>query len=138
VSLDRLLQLDARRAFEATHRYEDLDLFHVRFDELTGRGETEQMLGHMAARGGRVALIGPSGSGKSSVISCVLGPLVEDLPEQIIPIRIPVAAADAETGTEPRLFAQHIVRTRSTSCEPLPATQPRRLARLSARNLKSE
>jgi len=111
VSLGRLLQLDERRAFDSTHRYEDLELFHVRFDELTGRRETEDALSQMAERGGRVALVGPSGSGKSSVIACVLGPLVESLPEQIIPIRIPVAAADAETVTEPRLFAQHIVRT---------------------------
>ncbi len=62
MSFERLQQLDERRAFEATHRYEDLDLFHVRFDELTGRPETEHVLGQMATRGGRVALIGPSGS----------------------------------------------------------------------------
>lgn len=111
MSFERLQQLDERRAFEATHRYEDLDLFHVRFDELTGRPETEHVLGQMATRGGRVALIGPSGSGKSSVIASVLGPLVESLPANIIPIRIPVAAADAETVTEPRAFARHIVRT---------------------------
>ena len=109
--LERLLELDERRAFEATHRYEDLDLFHIPFDELTGREDTEHALGQMAARNARVALVGPSGSGKSSVIASVLGPLVESLPEQIIPIRIPVAAAEADTVTEPRLFAQHIVRT---------------------------
>ena len=110
VSFERLQQLISV-TFETTHRYEDLDLFHVRFDELTGRPETEHVLGQMATRGGRVALIGPSGSGKSSVIASVLGPLVENLPANIIPIRIPVAAADAKPVTEPRAFAQHIVRT---------------------------
>ena len=110
MSLELLLELDERRAFEATHRYEDLEFFHVRFDNLTGSEGTEHALRQMATRNGRVALIGPSGSGKSSVIASVLGPLVEDLPDDLVPIRIPVAAADAETVTEPRLFAQHIVR----------------------------
>jgi hypothetical protein len=111
MSLDKLLELEERRAFEATHRYEDLEFFHVPFDELTERSDTEAVLRHMAETGGRVALIGPSGCGKSSVIASVLGPLVEDLPERIIPLRIPVAAADETTVTEPRAFAQHVVRT---------------------------
>ena len=80
MSLAQLLQLDERRAFEATHRYEDLELFHVRFDDLTSRPETEHALGQMVARGGRIGLIGPTGSGKSSVMASVLAPLVEGLP----------------------------------------------------------
>lgn len=111
MSLERLLQLDERRAFEATHRYEDLDLFHVSFDELTGGDATEAALGRMAEGGGRVSLVGPSGSGKSSVLCSVLGPLVESLPENALPLRIPVAAAGEETVTDPRAFAQHVVRT---------------------------
>jgi energy-coupling factor transporter ATP-binding protein EcfA2 len=111
VTLERLAVLDARRAFEATHRYEDLDLFHVPFDRLTGRDRTESHLSQMAANGGRVALIGPTGSGKSSVMVSVLGPLVEDLPDRLAPLRIPVAATEATTVTEPRAFAQHLVHT---------------------------
>lgn len=81
------------------------------FDELTGRSDTEAVLAQMAQADGRVALVGPSGSGKSSVMSSVLGPLVEDLPERILPVRIPVAAVGEETATEFRAFAQHVVRT---------------------------
>lgn len=110
MTLNLLRELDDRRAFESTHRYEDLEFLHVRFDELTGRQETEHVLDQMAARQGRVAIVGPTGSGKSSAIASVLGPLVETLPDFIIPLRIPVAA-ETETVQDPRLFAQHIVRT---------------------------
>lgn len=129
MTLDKLLELDGRRAFEATHRYEDLDLFHIPFDELTGRSGTESALRHMVESGGRAALVGPSGSGKSSVIASVLGPLVENLPEQIVPLRIPVAVADETTVTEPRAFAQHVVRTviRYASPEALTAAEQRAL-----------
>jgi Cdc6-like AAA superfamily ATPase len=111
MSLERLTELDDLRAFEATHRYEDLELYHVPFDDLTDSAETEGRLARMAASNGRVALIGPSGSGKSSVLASVLGPLVEALPANVIPLRIPVAAADEATVTEPRAFAQHLIRT---------------------------
>jgi hypothetical protein len=44
------------------------------------------------------------------VIASVLGPLSENLDEGLVPLRIPVATA-AETATDPRRFAQHLVRT---------------------------
>lgn len=126
MSLERLLELDERRAFESTHRYEDLELFHVSFDELTGGRDTEAALGRMAENGGRASLVGPSGSGKSSVMSSVLGPLVEDLPEHALPLRIPVAATGEETVTEPRAFAQHVVRTVIRYASPEPLTRAER------------
>jgi predicted ABC-type transport system involved in lysophospholipase L1 biosynthesis ATPase subunit len=134
MSLERLIELDERRAFEATHRYEDLELYHVPFDDLTDAAETEGPLARMATNGGRVALIGPSGSGKSSVIASVLGPLVEDLPAHVIPLRIPVAAADETTVKEPRAFAQHLVRTvvRYASPEEFTAAERERLEQVTA------
>lgn len=111
MSLETLEALDDARAFEATHRFEDLSIFHVPFDRLTDDRNTESALKKVAEGGGKVALVGPSGSGKSSVIASVLGPLVEDLAEELVPLRIPVAATDAVTATEARLFAQHLIRT---------------------------
>lgn len=111
MSLELLEDLEAVRAFEPTHRYEDLSTFHVPFDLLTGDALTEGALRKVAESGGRAALVAPSGAGKSSVIASVLGPLVEDLAEEIVPLRIPVAATDAETATEPRAFTQHLIRT---------------------------
>lgn len=111
MSLDLLEALEDARAFEATHRFEHLSEFHVPFDELTGNNTTEGPLRTSAERRGKVALIGPSGAGKSSVIASVLGPLAEELAEEVVPLRIPVAALDAETATEPAAFAQHLLRT---------------------------
>lgn len=54
-----------------------------------------------------MALVGSSGSGKSSVVAYVLGPMEED----IAPIRIPVAAESTETIVSPEGFARHVVRT---------------------------
>jgi predicted ABC-type transport system involved in lysophospholipase L1 biosynthesis ATPase subunit len=111
MSLEILEELDDARAFEPTHRYEDLSTFHVAFDLLTGTELTEGALRKVAETGGRAALVGPSGAGKSSVIASVLGPLVENLAEEIVPLRIPVAVTDAETATDPRAFTQHLIRT---------------------------
>jgi energy-coupling factor transporter ATP-binding protein EcfA2 len=111
MSRTSLEHLDESRAFEATHRFADLTLFHVPFDELTGSSSTEASLKSAADQGGKVALIGRSGAGKSSVIASVLGPLVEDLAPDLLPLRIPVAAESAETATNPGAFARHVLRT---------------------------
>jgi hypothetical protein len=111
MTLTLLEKLDEARAFEATHRFEDLGDLHVPFDSLTGTEATEARLRRLAEQGGKVALVGPSGAGKSSVVSSVLGPLVEDLAEEVVPLRIPVAATDAETATDPGAFSRHLLRT---------------------------
>lgn len=111
MSLEVLEALEDARAFESTHPFNRLSDFHVPFDELTGCEATESALRGMAERQGKVALVGPSGAGKSSVIASVLGPLSEGLADEVIPLRIPVAALDSETATEPNAFAQHLLRT---------------------------
>jgi len=110
VSYERLLQLEASRAFDATRRFEDLAFYHVAFDELNGDEHTESALRRLVGNHGRVAVVGPSGSGKSSVIASVFGPLSMDLPENIIPLRVPVAAEVDEVVTEPGALARHVVR----------------------------
>jgi energy-coupling factor transporter ATP-binding protein EcfA2 len=110
VSQDALRKTDDSRAFEATRRFDELSRFHVPFDELNGDVRTEATVARLVAKAGRVAIIGPSGSGKSSVISGVLGPLEEELPESIVPLRVPVATEHDETVTEPGAMARHIVR----------------------------
>ncbi len=68
---EALRAVDATRAFEATRRFDELSLYHVPFDELNGDYHTEAALTQMVASQGRIAIIGPSGSGKSSLISAV-------------------------------------------------------------------
>jgi hypothetical protein len=111
MSLEILEVLEETRAFEATHRFEHLSDFHVPFDHLTGSGTTEAPLQKLAERQGKVALVAPSGAGKSSVIASVLGPLAEDLDESIVPLRIPVATLKGEAATEPTTFSQHLLET---------------------------
>lgn len=116
---EALRAVDDTRAFEATRRFEELSLYHVPFDELNGDNHTEAALTRIVANEGRAAIIGPSGSGKSSLISAVLGPLALDLPERIVPLRVPVATESDETVTDPGAMARHLVRyvTRWASSE---------------------
>jgi Cdc6-like AAA superfamily ATPase len=111
MSLVLLQALEDARAFEATHRFDDLSVYHVPFDHLTGSETTETALRMLAAREGKVALVGPSGAGKSSVIASVLGPLAEELEEKVVPLRIPVALIGDATATEPTLFTRHLLET---------------------------
>jgi hypothetical protein len=111
MSHEHLLALEEARAFEATRRFEDLELFHVDFDELTGDPATEAALSRMARQRGRVAVVGPSGSGKSSVMAAVLGSFADAVPDEIVPLRIPVAVEADDTVTQVGLFARHVVST---------------------------
>ena len=58
-------------------------------------------------RGERIALVGSSGSGKSSVIAATLGPLVEG----IFPLPVPVAVERADVASDAGEFVRHVVRT---------------------------
>jgi hypothetical protein len=110
VSHDQLREVEASRAFEATRRFDELAFYHVPFDQLNGDDRTEATLARLMAAGGRVAVIGPSGSGKSSIIASVLGPFSEALPANVVPLRVPVAASADATVTEPGELARHVVR----------------------------
>jgi energy-coupling factor transporter ATP-binding protein EcfA2 len=107
VTADTLLLLREQHAFDPAPRHAELFRFHVPFDELTDGAGCEHTLDAALRRGEQVALIGSSGSGKSSVISFVLGPLVEDL----APLPIPVSLEDEEVATSPVAFSAHLVRT---------------------------
>lgn len=107
MSVDALLTLRDAHVFDPAPRHDDLYLLHVPFDELTGSAGCEQAVGAALRRRERVALIGGSGAGKSSVISSVLNPLVEDL----APLPVPVAIEDPAVATSPVAFAAHLVRT---------------------------
>jgi energy-coupling factor transporter ATP-binding protein EcfA2 len=104
---DTLLRLRDEHVFDPAPRQAELFRFHVPFDQLTRGTGCEHTLDAALRRGEQVALIGSSGSGKSSVISFVLGPLVEDL----APLPIPVSLEDEAVATSPVAFSAHLVRT---------------------------
>lgn len=106
---DALIKAEASRSFEATRRFNDLHFFHVPFDELNADGNTERTLGRLISSEGRVSVSGPSGSGKSSLLSAVLGPLADELPQEFVPLRIPVAVVGDEYVASPGAFARYII-----------------------------
>jgi energy-coupling factor transporter ATP-binding protein EcfA2 len=99
----RLLEV---RAFNPTPIGDQLIEFYVPFDDLLGGDRIERALGQAMMTGTRVAVVGPSGSGKSSLCEWVLG-----VPGgEFAATRIPVAIERDETVTDPQAFAQHVIR----------------------------
>ena len=106
MSPESLAQMQEVHAFDPAPRRSELHDLHVPFDEMTGAHGCEQSLGDALRRRNRVALVGISGSGKSSVTQSVLGPLVEGL----APLPITVAIEKPEIAQDPAEFAAHLVR----------------------------
>ena len=106
MSRESLAQMQEVHAFDPAPRRSELHDLHVPFDEMTGGHGCEQSLGDALRRRNRVALVGISGSGKSSITQSVLGPLVEGL----APLPITVAIEKPEIAQDPAEFAAHLVR----------------------------
>ncbi len=101
----QLRTLQEGHAFNPSPRHDQLYAVHVPFDELIGGQGCEAALERALRQGRRVALVGASGTGKSSVTEHVLGPLVEGLG----PLRVPVTMERASVATDPVEFARHLV-----------------------------
>jgi hypothetical protein len=104
VSVDLLLALQEAHAFDPFPVRDDLAVYHVPFSELAGAGHVEQALGDGCRRVERIAIVGGSGTGKSSITANVLGPLAEG----VAPVVVPVAIESNETVSEPRAMFAHI------------------------------
>jgi len=100
-----LAKLQEAHAFNPAPLRGELYELHVPFDEMTGGRGCEHSLGDALRRSQRVALVGISGSGKSSITQHVLGPLVEGL----APLPITVAIERPEIAQDPAEFAAHLV-----------------------------
>ncbi len=92
-------------AFNPSPRHQALYATHVPFDTMTGSRGCERALVAALRRRERVALLGTSGAGKSSVIAATLHPLVEDL----VPLPVPVAVERPEVAGDPVAFVRHLV-----------------------------
>jgi len=108
VSAELLRHLRDQFAFDDAPRRHDLAAYHVPFDELAPGGPSpERTLAAATRRGERLVVEGSSGRGKSSLLASVLG---EDA-EGVVPFLVPMSAEPAETVTEPRAMAVHLVQT---------------------------
>jgi hypothetical protein len=102
---DDLEMLHESGAFNPSPRHRELYATHVPFDTMTHSHGCEQALAAALRRSERVALVGTSGAGKSSVIAATLHPMVEDL----VPLAIPVAVERPEVAGDPVAFVRHLV-----------------------------
>jgi hypothetical protein len=87
MSHELLRHLASRFAFDSTPSFGDLGAYHVPFDELTATSSVEARLGEAVRNGERVAVVGDSGAGKSSLVSHVLGPMAEGVAPLVVPVR---------------------------------------------------
>jgi hypothetical protein len=109
MSQEALAALREGNSLAQTLPFEQLEAYHVPFDELIGPTRVESDLRYWSTRRGRVALIGDSGAGKSSILAAELGAFSETVPASLVPIRIPVALADQTEITEVGGFGRHVV-----------------------------
>lgn len=107
MSREVLRRLQGARAFDGTPAETDLAGLHVPFDTLTGERRYEKALSDTVRRGERVALVGDSGAGKSSVTAHVLTPFLQD----VAPIRVRVGLEGPAVMQNGAVFAAHVVRT---------------------------
>lgn len=106
---DALARLRQANSLAQTLTFEQLQAYHVSFDALTGESTVESTLGYWSSQRGRVAIVGESGTGKSSVMAACLGALSESAPEHLVPVRIPVELADSDAVTKVGPFCRHLV-----------------------------
>jgi hypothetical protein len=116
-------------AFRHSLVYAELELYHVEFDQLTSTDSVEGQLRHWMTRGGKVALIARSGAGKSSTLASVFGAFA-DVPDDLAPLRIPVALAAEDVVSEAGAFARHVVRQVAHSAQELTPTERAEIERL--------
>jgi energy-coupling factor transporter ATP-binding protein EcfA2 len=110
MSQEALSILREANALAQTLTFEQLEAYHVPFDDLTGERSVEEQVKYWATCRGRVALIGDSGAGKSSVLASVFGAFSDELPAGLVPTRIPVGIAGEATIVDIGGFGRHLVK----------------------------
>ena len=110
MSRELLARLQGAQAFDPAPRQNELHLYHVPFDELTAGEDAEASLSRAIRSSERVAVVGRGGQGKSSLIAHATRARAG-----IAPFRVPIFVERDETITDPRAFAQHFIRTLTTS-----------------------
>lgn len=81
-------------AFAGTPGFHDLGDLHVPFDDLLGVRSVEARLARGVRVGERIAVVGVGGSGKSSVVSHVLGPTAAG----VAPITVPLTGLQSDAA----------------------------------------
>lgn len=106
MSFSQLRRLDQGRAFNPAPHLHELASVFVPFDSLTGERTVEHAARTALVHRRRVALMGATGSGKSSVIGHVLA----EAGEALLGLRVPVSIEEPEVAVEPEAFLAHLLR----------------------------
>ncbi len=133
MSSDLLFQLRKAHAFDHVPMRHDLGVYHVPFDELLETGTYEKFLRSSAERAERTAIIGVSGSGKSSLIEHTLGPAVP----KVAPIPVPVSAEPADVVTNVQSVASRLIQTLVRNSDLKESDRSRALESASSKRLVS-
>ncbi|MCY4458106.1 MAG: hypothetical protein OXB90_09215 [Acidimicrobiaceae bacterium] len=104
MTLAWLKLLSDHYAFDATPQFNDVGIYHVPFESMSTGTPVERRFRDGALRGERIALIGDSGCGKTSLVSYVLGPTAES----VAPILVPVHSLEHD-ATKENLIADMII-----------------------------
>ena len=138
MTLATLQLLLEQYAFDATPKFSDVGVYHVPFESMSNGTPVERRFHDGTLHGERIALIGESGCGKTSLVSYILGPTAES----VAPILVPVHSLE-DDATKAELIADMIisqlVRQAQTVGYPEPDTksaigQQRQVARGNTRN----
>src|SRR5712692_7974614 len=103
MSFQQLTQLYKARAFEPHPVQDWFTATHVPFDELFETNLTEARVTETVVAGGRVAVIGRSGTGKTSLVDNALND------ERLLPIWMHVAVEKPDLVVDPMGFGQLLV-----------------------------
>lgn len=125
MTAELIRRLRREDVFDPAPRREDLAAVHVPFDELTDTTRVEAAVRRAIDAADRIGVVGPSGSGKSSVLAWCCNPLEPE----IAPIVIPASVEPDEVLTRPPAFAQHVLRQLARNAGPLAQPERDRLLR---------
>lgn len=97
-------ELADAHAFNARPHSRSQRQVYVPFGDLFEQPSVERRVSDLARAGGRVGVVGRTGSGKSSLLEYTL------TRDPFARIAVPVSVDDDRVAREPRLFARHLVR----------------------------
>ena len=110
--------------------------YHVPLSRLA-RSPVEQHIRRLVSREERVLLVGPMGSGKTSLTAAVFSPFAPEVVTGLAPIRIPVLLAGQREMVDPAEFCRMLMKTVAEWAAPTSRIPERDVKRIRQRTARS-